>query len=455
MERAETSAELVQEIAQALRHEAEGLIESREKKGRSRGEGHRNGDITGEIEEKTKISPRQPLRPAHLVALIYLCNDLLHNSGSMSGTVRGAGGFRTALETNLASMVLDIGIALRSVQGRITRSAVLSRILRCLQLWETWSLFPKTLCWGLEAAVRWGQEEGEGDMKLKKKKKIQKKEEDDRKKKEEEEEEEAKQAMKAVLALPWRQLLLRCNAAGVSVRGIETEEKEKEKEKEKEHKDRAKDRGRDQEKKEAENKVREEGRKRVAERLLFTESFIGAREDEIASRKQRVMVSLKARARQNEGIGGGRTVGEGEGERGDMWGRVQGKGGVDDRAVATKRKLAGLPSKTVSTRADKKIPNDSYSQKTKLKRRKMRKEAEETDSAWSNVDAEAEQRAAKKERLRKEEALMAATTVTSPASAAVEEEEEGIDGIPFSDEEEGIDGAEWSGDEEEGEDMQQ
>lgn len=102
-----------------------------------------------DILREALVIPSTPI--AIKIARLYLINDLLHNSGS---AVKNASAFRSLLQSNLPSVFEALNETFRSIKGRMSAKQVEDRVLLLLRTWESWSIFPSSFIFGLEATFR-------------------------------------------------------------------------------------------------------------------------------------------------------------------------------------------------------------------------------------------------------------------------------------------------------------
>jgi len=84
-------------------------------------------------EEKEELAP-----PPLLVARLYLCSDLLHNSAS---SLKHASLFRSRIEEGLPRIFDYLGFRLRGIQGRMSANQLSERVLALLGVWHNMSMF--------------------------------------------------------------------------------------------------------------------------------------------------------------------------------------------------------------------------------------------------------------------------------------------------------------------------
>ncbi len=114
--------------------------------------------LLGEPSEDKDAPPPKLPPPAHLVARLYLANDLLHNS---SAPYRNASSYRTLLGECLPEVFERLGGVLRGIEGRISARQFQDKILGILHVWDRWSIYPPLYISGLEAAFMRSAEDAE------------------------------------------------------------------------------------------------------------------------------------------------------------------------------------------------------------------------------------------------------------------------------------------------------
>ncbi len=107
---------------------------------------------------KGEDNPPKLPPPAHLVARLYLANDLLHNS---SAPYRNASSYRTLLGECLPEIFDRLGGVLRGIEGRMSAHQFQDKILGILHVWDRWSIYPPLYISGLEAAFMRNAEDAE------------------------------------------------------------------------------------------------------------------------------------------------------------------------------------------------------------------------------------------------------------------------------------------------------
>ncbi len=113
--------------------------------------------LLGEPSQYKDAPPKLP-SPAHLVARLYLANDLLHNS---SAPYRNASSYRTLLGECLPEVFDRLGGVLRGIEGRMSARQFQDKILGILHVWDRWSIYPPLYISGLEAAFMRSAEDAE------------------------------------------------------------------------------------------------------------------------------------------------------------------------------------------------------------------------------------------------------------------------------------------------------
>ncbi len=105
--------------------------------------------LLGEPSKDKDAPPSMLSPPAHLVARLYLANDLLHNS---SAPYRNASSYRTLLGECLPEVFERLGGVLRGIEGRMSARQFQDKILGILHVWDRWSIYPPLYISGLETA---------------------------------------------------------------------------------------------------------------------------------------------------------------------------------------------------------------------------------------------------------------------------------------------------------------
>tara|TARA_B110000208_G_scaffold135848_1_gene164280 strand:- start:517 stop:1401 length:885 start_codon:yes stop_codon:yes gene_type:complete len=90
-----------------------------------------------------------PLSMSSLVAHLCLVSDVLHNS---TASVKNAASYRRLFEARLADIFAAIGLIYRQCASRLTAATLKEKVLRVLETWGRWSLFPPLFLMGLEAS---------------------------------------------------------------------------------------------------------------------------------------------------------------------------------------------------------------------------------------------------------------------------------------------------------------
>eukprot|EP01105_Mastigella_eilhardi_P004290 TRINITY_DN156_c1_g1_i2.p1 TRINITY_DN156_c1_g1~~TRINITY_DN156_c1_g1_i2.p1 ORF type:complete len:743 (-),score=184.89 TRINITY_DN156_c1_g1_i2:32-1984(-) len=81
------------------------------------------------------------------VARLFLVSDILHNS---SASVPNASAYRTCFEASLKNIFASFGEVYRSITGRMTALHLKEQVMRVLEVWNQWSLYPPGLIQSLE-----------------------------------------------------------------------------------------------------------------------------------------------------------------------------------------------------------------------------------------------------------------------------------------------------------------
>jgi len=99
-------------------------------------------------------------------ARLYVVSDVLRNSGQ---PIRGAQQYRAFLQPALPKIFAALSLALRASSSRLAAATFEERVLRVLEAWLRWSLFPPVFVYGLEstffddAAIAWRVTDDEPD----------------------------------------------------------------------------------------------------------------------------------------------------------------------------------------------------------------------------------------------------------------------------------------------------
>jgi len=73
------------------------------------------------------------------MARLYLVSDILHNSQS---GVKNASNYRTMFQASLKDVLKSFGNAMKASSGRITALALKDQVMKVLEVWDRWSLYP-------------------------------------------------------------------------------------------------------------------------------------------------------------------------------------------------------------------------------------------------------------------------------------------------------------------------
>jgi len=73
------------------------------------------------------------------MARLYLVSDILHNSQS---GVKNASAYRTGFQTELKNIFKSFGETMTNTQGRMSAGALKDQVMKVLEVWDRWSLYP-------------------------------------------------------------------------------------------------------------------------------------------------------------------------------------------------------------------------------------------------------------------------------------------------------------------------
>lgn len=85
------------------------------------------------------------------MARLYLVSDILHNSQS---GVKNASNYRTMFQASLKDVLKSFGNAMKASSGRITALALEDQVMKVLEVWDRWSLYPSHFIQELVALFR-------------------------------------------------------------------------------------------------------------------------------------------------------------------------------------------------------------------------------------------------------------------------------------------------------------
>jgi len=95
-----------------------------------------NVEIVATIKESLTLDST-PL--ATKMARLYLLSDILHNSQS---GVKNASRYRSEVQKALPAVMVSFGASLKSSSGRMTAQALKEQVMKVMEVWDRWSLYP-------------------------------------------------------------------------------------------------------------------------------------------------------------------------------------------------------------------------------------------------------------------------------------------------------------------------
>lgn len=92
------------------------------------------------------------------MARLFLVSDILHNS---SASVRNASSYRSGFQTSLPDIFYSMHTCYVNINSRMGLETMKEQLMKVLQIWQAWSLFPLSFVMKLERILLYGTPDAE------------------------------------------------------------------------------------------------------------------------------------------------------------------------------------------------------------------------------------------------------------------------------------------------------